>query len=441
MNRILLFAVVIFALLFCGCNSAFRPSKTQIRISQDVARYLAKTEMVINNNSTKKQIVRNVRIEYLENDTQRPQLTYKRVKGKIVILQIKDSLGYMRNIAIPQVKLSAYPLLFSTTISPTITYFLLSSPHNQEWNFFIAIIYQAIVINIDAYAGAASMLAKRHARYVVPSSFAINKLSEVVTLDTHNYAILGGEMTAKQLEDIPLPINEHPTPYLSEDFQKKYQFIFTANSVYGLNQALSTKFLNNQESRVTLPNILAHGIWNSFGFHIQPSAKYQWGYTYHSKMDPNLSCNYLLNEIGFLIPYKKGNFEIGGGLGWGMSTRNRDANYVDSFSTFQNKPVGNNRLLEEKYRLIPNVKHHFLPVNGHVQYIYPIKKNIELTASASYSRIPSYSDFFKTETLLTKENITPTITSYKRDELSYQQITIKTVNQIYSLGLSIRVKI
>lgn len=207
MNRILLFAVVIFALLFCGCNSAFRPSKTQIRISQDVANYLAKTEMVIHDNKIKNQVERPIQLEYLNNDTQQPQLTYKRVKGKIVILQIKDSLGYMRNIAIPQVKLSAYPLLFSTTISPTITYFLLSSPHNQERNFFIAIIYQAIVINIDAYAGAASMLAKRHARYVVPSSFAINKLSEVVTLDTHNYAILGGEVTAKQLEDIPLPIN------------------------------------------------------------------------------------------------------------------------------------------------------------------------------------------------------------------------------------------
>lgn len=397
--------------------------------------------MLVHDNKIKNQIERPVQLEYLDNDTQQPQLTYKRVKGKIVILQIKDSLGYMRNIAIPQVKLTAYPLLFSTTSSPTITYFLLSSPNNQERNFLITIIYNAIFINIDAYAGAVSMLAKRHARYIVPNSFAINKLSEVVTLDTHNYAILGSEVTAKQLEDIPLPINEHPTPFLSADYQKKYQFIFTANGVYGKGQALSTKFLNNQESRVALPNNLENGIWNSFGFCIQPSAKYQWGYSYHSKMDRNLSCNYLLNEIGFLIPYKKGNFEIGGGLGWGMSTRNRDAIYVDSFSTFQNKPVGNNRLLEEKYRLIPNIKHPFLPVNGHVQYIYPIKKHIEVTASVSYSRISSYSDFIKTETLLTKENITPTITSYKRDELSNQQITVKTVNQIYSLGLSVRVKI
>lgn len=441
MNRILLFSIAVFSLFLGGCNSAFRPNKTQIRITQDVANYLAKTEMRVHDNKIKNQIERPVQLEYLDNDSQQPQLTYKRVKGKIVILQIKDSLGYMRNIAIPQVKLTAYPLLFSTTSSPTITYFLLSSPNNQERNFLIAIIYHAIFINIDAYAGAVSMLAKRHARYVVPNSFAINKLSEVVTLDTHNYAILGGEVTAKQLEDIPLPINEHPTPYLSADYQKKYQFIFTANGVYGMSQALSTKFLDNQESRVPLPNNLGQGIWNSFGFHIQPSAKYQWGYSYHSKMDRNLSCNYLLNEIGFLIPYKKGNFEIGGGLGWGMSTQNRDAIYVDSFSTFQNKPVGNNRLLEEKYRLIPNIKHPFLPVNGHVQYIYPIKKHIEVTASVSYSRISSYSDFIKTETLLTKENITPTITSYKRDELSNQQITVKTVNQIYSLGLSVRVKI
>lgn len=440
MNRILSFAVVIFALLFCGCNSAFRPSKTQIRISQDVAKYLAKTEMVINNNSTKKQIVRTVRIEYLENDTQRPQLTYKRVQGKIVILQIKDSLGYVRNVAIPQVKLTAYPLLFSTITSPSIAYFLLASKKNQERNFLVVLFYQALVTNIDAWAGATSMLAKHNARYIVPKSFSIAELSDVATLDSASTAFLRKEEVLAKLLDIPLPINQNPTPFLTTDYQKKYQFIFTVNSGYGMNQAISSKFINNQASRVALPNNMADGMWTSYGFHIQPSAKYQWGYSYHTKADPNLSCNYLLNEIGFLIPYKKGNFEIGGGLGWGMTTHIHGNNYVDSFTTFQNKPVGSGRLLEEGYKFIPNEKHSFLPVNVHVQYIYPIKKNIEITASASYSRIPSYSDFTKTETLLITQKITPTITSYKRDELSQQQITIKTINEIYNLGLSIRVK-
>ena len=440
MNRILMFAIVIFAMHFCGCNSAFRPRKTQIRISNEVAKYLANTEMVIHNNSEKKQIERPVQIEYLENDSLQPQLTYTRLKGEIVILQIKDSLKYLRNVAIPQVKLTAYPLLISTTTSPSIAYFLLSSKKNYPRNVLIVLFYQSLATNFDAFIGSTIMLTKKHARYTVPRSFSISKLSEVVTLDSANSALLKKEEVPTQLLDIPLPINQNPTPFLTADYKKKYQFIFTVNSGYGLNQAILSKFIGNQTSRVPLPNNLANGLWTSIGILIQPSAKYQWGYSYHTKADPNLSCNYLLNEIGVLIPFHKCHFEIGGGLGWGMTTHIHGNNYTDSFTTYQNKPVGSGRLLLEDYQFIPNEKHTFLPVNVHFQYIYPIKKNIEITASASYSRIPIYSDFIKTETLLTTQKITPTITSYNRDELSQQQITIKTLNEIYNLGLSVRVK-
>ena len=441
MNRILLFAVLIFALLFCGCNSAFRSNKTQIKISQDVAQYLAKTEITINNNNINKQIIRPVRIEYPKNDTQQPQLSYKRVKGNVVILQIKDSLGYQRNVAIPQVELNAYPLLLSTTVSPSLTYFLLSSKKNQQQNFLVLLFYHAVATNLDIWIGATSMFTKQNVRYAVPKSFSITQLSEVATLDSANPAFLEKNAYPSELLNIPLPINQNPTPFLTADYQKKHQIYFTVNSGYGFNQAHSTKLIDNQTSRVPIPNKLTNGMWSSLGLLIQPRAHYQWGFSYHTKADPNLSCNYLLNEIGFLIPYKKCLFEIGGGLGWGMTNHTLGNNYVDSFTTFQNKPVGNGRLLEESYKFIPNVSHAFLPMNGHVQFIYPIKKHIEITASASYSRIPSYSDFIKTETLLITQKITPTITSYKRDELSYQQITVKTINQIYTLGLSIRVKI
>jgi hypothetical protein len=82
-----------------------------------------------------------------------------------------------------------------------------------------------------------------------------------------------------------------------------------------------------------------------------------------------------------------------------------------------------------------------MPVNGHIQFIYPIKNNFEITATASYLRVPCYSNFIMAETLLTQENITPNITSFKREELSSKEITIRTVNQVYTLGLSIRMKI
>lgn len=441
MNRILLFTVVTFALSLCGCNSVFRSNKTQIKISQDVAKYLAKTEMIINNNNINKQINRPVNIEYLKNDTLQPRLSYRRVKGTVVVLQIKDSLGHQRHVAIPQVELKAYPLLLSTTASPSITYFLLTSKKNQQRNILATLFYQAIALNLDLWIGATSMLGHPNRRYAVPKSFSINQLSEVATLDSVNPNFLQKEGDPAEWLNIPLPINPNPTPFLTANYQKKFQCIFTVNSGYGINQAHSTILMDNQTSRVHLPNKLSNGMWTSFGLLIQPRANYQWGFSYHTKTDPNLSCDYLLNEIGFLIPFKKSHFEIGGGLGWGMTKHTIGNNYVDSFTTFQNKPVGAGQLLEEDYKFIPDVSHAFLPINGHVQFIYPIKKNIEIAASASYSRIRSYSDFIKTETLLITQTITPTITSYKRDELSYQHITVKTVNQIYTLGLSIRAKI
>lgn len=285
----------------------------------------------------------------------------------------------------------------------------------------------------SAYAGAASMIEKRHARYTVPQSFSISKLSDVSTIDCANQAIL--------INDIPIPINPNPTPFLSENYEKKYQFIFSISRGYGLNQYRSTKMRRSQESRVNLPSKMASGIWSSYSFQIQPNAKYQWGYSYHAKLDADLSSNYLLNEIGYLIPQKKGILEIGVGLGWGMTKRINGNNYADSFDTFQNIKYGRDTMLEEAYSFIPNAKHSFMPINGHVKFIYPVYKNIELTAFASYTRIPCYNDFYKTETVLVKETITPTITSYKRDELSMQRVTSISSYQIYTLGLSIRIKI
>ena len=104
MHRLLFFCILSMSLLLCSCNSAFRTNKTQIVVSKDVAKYLSTTNMMVHNNSTKRQTHRTVTIRETEPDTPY-RLTYKKLKGDLVILQITDSNGYMRNLAIPQIKL------------------------------------------------------------------------------------------------------------------------------------------------------------------------------------------------------------------------------------------------------------------------------------------------------------------------------------------------
>jgi hypothetical protein len=437
MHRIFYLFIAVFGVFLCGCNSAYRSSKTRIIISKEVAHELSNTEMIIHDNKPKKRIERTVTLENLENDTQF-QLTYKKLKGDILILQIKDSKGQFRNVAIPQVRLAAYPLLISTTVTPTLNFFVLKSQYRDNLIDALTVIYNILSTSIDSYTGTAVLLAKRHRRYIVPQSFKLSNVSDVKTVDSSNQS---------QLLDVPVPINHNPTPYLTQNYKKKWQYIFSIGSSYGLSHESSRKMLESQillvsqPSRVYLPNKIPPGPWYNASILIQPNSHYQWGYSYHSKLDSNFSSNFLLNEIGYLIPIKKGVLNIGGGLGWGITKRNHENNYTDSFNTYKNKRLGKDTLLEEAYTFIPNYSYAFMPINAHIQFIYPIKKNLEITASFSCTRIPSYSDFYKTEAILSTEHVSPSAVVYKREVITLDRVTAKSINQLYSLGLSLRIKI
>jgi len=437
MHRIFFLVIAVFGVFLCGCNSAYRSSKTRIIISKEVANELSNKQMIVHNNSPKKRIERTVTLENSENDTQF-QLTYKKLKGNILILQITDSTDQIRNVAIPQVRLAAYPLLISTSVTPTLNFFVLKSQYRDNLIDALTIIYNILSASIDSYTGTAVLLAKKHGRYIVPQSFKLSNVSDVKTIDPSNQS---------QLLDVPIPINPNPTPYLTQNYKKKWQYIFSIGSSYGLSHESSRKMLESQillvsqPSRVYLPNKIPPGEWYSASILIQPNSHFQWGYSYHSKLDPNLSSNFLLNEIGYLIPIKKGVLNIGGGLGWGMTKRNHENKYTDSFNTYKNKRLGKDTLLEEAYTFIPNFSYSFMPINGHIQFIYPIRKNLEITASFSYTRIPSYSDFYKTEAILSTEQISPTAVVYKREVITLDRVTAKSINQLYSLGLSLRIKI
>ena len=429
MHRLLFFCILSMSLLLCSCNSAFRTNKTQIVVSKDVAKYLSTTNMMVHNNSTKRQTHRTVTIRETEPDTPY-RLTYKKLKGDLVILQITDSNGYMRNLAIPQIKLSAYPLLLSTTLSPPLTYFALTFRNRGPFTDALIAVYNGLAITIDAYAGAAILFANPNARYTVPPNYRITNLSDVTTIDTANH---------EKLLDIPMPINPNPTPFLTQNYRKKCLYAFSLGGSYGIAHELSKTLMKSQTSRVNLPNQIANGIWAHAGLHFQPRPHFQWGYSFHSNMNPNTSINFLLNEIGWIVPLKKGSFELGCGVGLGTNQMNQGSNYLDSFNTYKNKTLPTGQLLEESYSFFPST-HAFAPVGGRIQFIYPIINQIEIAASFNGIRIPSYTEYNKKETLLTEEQIAPNIVAYRREEMTFNSVTVKSINRLYSIGLSLRCK-
>lgn len=415
-------------MLLSSCNSTFRAQHTRVVLSKQVAEYLSTKELIVHNNSTKKLITRTATIK--ETDTLY-QLTYKKLKGDVVILQITDSSGKMRNVAIPQIKLSAYPVLLSSTISPPLTVYALKFRDiNSNTDQYI-VFYNFLATLIDACTGTATMRTRTDARYTVPNTYRIMNLDDVTTVDTAN---------VKLLLEIPIPINPNPTPFLTQKYSKKCQYAFSLGSSFGMTHGTSTTYLNSQTSRVNLPNKIDNGVWTCASLHFQPKAQLQWGYSFHSNINPNLSVNFILNEVGFIVPLKKGRLVMGCGLGVGTSKRIRGNSYCDSFGSYMKEPLKTNQLLEESYSFIPSM-HTFVPLNGHIQFIYPLTNRFEIAASVHGFRIPSYTLFEKSETVLTKEQITPNIVAYRREEFTFSNITVKSIHRLYSIGLSLRLKL
>ena len=428
MQRILYFFILSLSLLLFSCNSAFRGQNTHVVLSKTVAEYLSTKELIVHNNSTKKLITRTATIQ--ETDTLY-QLTYKKLKGDVVILEITDSSGKMRNVAIPQMKLSAYPVLLSSTISPPLTVYALRFREIESYTDVLLIFYNSLAAVIDVYAGTATMRTRKHGRYTVPNTYRIMNLDDVTTIDTANNQLL---------LEIPIPINPNPTPFLTQKYRKKCQYAFSLGSSFGTTHETSTTYLYSQTSRVNLPNKIDNGVWASASLHFQPKAHLQWGYSLHSNINPNLSVNFLLNDVGFVVPLKKGSLEIGCGIGFGISRRIRGNSYCDSFDSYKKEPLKTNQLLEESYSFIPSI-HTFVPINGHIQFIYPLKNHFEIAASVNGFRIPSYNLFEKSETVLTKDQITPNIVAYRREEFTFSNITVKSIHGLYSIGLSLRLKL
>jgi hypothetical protein len=55
--------------------------------------------------------------------------------------------------------------------------------------------------------------------------------------------------------------------------------------------------------------------------------------------------------------------------------------------------------------------------------------------------MPSYNLFEKSETVLTKDQITPNIVAYRREEFTFNNITVKSTHRLFSIGLSLRLKL
>lgn len=421
-------------MLFSSCNSLYRKTQTRVRLSPEVAQYLRTTNLEVQSNTKNNHYVRKAQIITSRKDSQH-YLVYNKVVGNTVGLYITDSFGNQRILAIPQIKLLAYPFSLTTTITAPTFYLLSTAKTDRPDKKAIAVVFVYVVTSIEAQAMPILLAFNyklRHAKFIVPDSFSITQLDSVQTRN----AISNPNPSA-----LTPPINPHPTAFLNAHYRRRYQYVVAFNQEFGLSHENRRKILFEQTARANVPNELNNGIWRSAGLYIQPNPHYQWGYSYHTKVDPKLTSQYVINEISFLRPIKKGTLEIGGGLGVGVTKRIHGTNAIDTFSTYKNKPLPAKEYLEEAYTSVNNKKYTFVPVEAHAQLIYPLKKRLEIAASARFSSVPSYSDYIKDETILSSQKISPTIMVYRRDNVVKQAITIKSIYYIYSFGLSLRYKI
>jgi hypothetical protein len=116
---------ILACILFFGCNNAYRASYTSISVTKPVADYLSNQTLTIHNNQPNAK-TRKVQIQSPYTDTFY-NLRFKKIAATTIILEISDSTGKIRNVAIPQTKLKAYPIAYTTTFTPAISALLLSS--------------------------------------------------------------------------------------------------------------------------------------------------------------------------------------------------------------------------------------------------------------------------------------------------------------------------
>jgi hypothetical protein len=209
-----------------------------------VAKYLHHKEVVIHNNDSRKNIFRKVSIEVPRESDSLYRLKFKKIKGETLILEITDSSQNIRNIAIPQSKLKAYPVTLSTTIFP-VTGFGLASVEGDGKKFAetIVVLVGLLSVTTDLIAVPLSQPLFPHQPWTVPPEFTLKNIADVTPVYRKN---------SENLFEISKPINPNPSAFLNKNYQKKQRFNAQFSMGYGIPdyRKLSTADLSKRSSRM-----------------------------------------------------------------------------------------------------------------------------------------------------------------------------------------------
>lgn len=413
-------------LLFASCNSAFRSSHTSVRLSPPVAEYLSQQTLLIHNNQPKLQ-TRQVTLQAPFADSFYT-LRYRKLSGNSLILEVSDSTGKMRNVAIPQTKLKAFPVGLTTTATPLTlaAYYSQRDPWSSDiWGDAIMIGISIFNLGTDALTIPLVKLANKNSQYAVPKNFTLTNLNDVLTLDTNNKT---------QLYSIAAPVNPQITPFLDADFQKKQQIFIQGNMGVGLyHRSTSTPATLNPDLRISP--------WYAVDFQVQTSNEFAWGFYHLRSLQDNIQSTVTSPQIAYVNNHlQKAKLVCGVGVGLGTFKRSFAPDVNQTSTLLNGRTLGADSIVMIRKEFIPNLQYLFIPVSGFVQYERELGKSLALTIGMRITRIQTNADYYNYQYLKTWEVIAPGITAERVQNLGFvDRDRYSAQNMLFHLNAGLKI--
>ena len=419
--------LLLVSALSVGCNSAFRSSHTAIRITPPVAEYLSQQTVNVHNNSSNP-IVRQVEIVQQTPDSFF-QIQFTKLAGHSLILEIIDSAGRIRNVAIPQSQLKAFPFLLSTTTAPVLSSGIIATRNpnvrrSRTLTGFLAISSYAAAMGIDAIAYPIVKATSKNKLYAVPRSFVLRDLRQVHTFDTSN---------KKSVYRVIAPINMEVTPYLDANFQKRYRLILGSSAGFGL----VNEFYNSNADIG-----LKQTPWYAIEYNVQGSPNLRWGLHHTWSQHKDFQAGITSMQVAYVHNNpNNGRFIVGIGAGSGGFKRYTADNRVDSTRSYRNRMLGPDSMVIKTAAFIPNNKYFFLPISGFVKYEQELFKQINLNVGINVTQVTSYTDYSIQEALRTTESIAPGVTAARSHVYGFPTIERNKAKNLlvqFNFGINIQ---
>ena len=423
---------ILACILLFGCNNAYRASYTSISVTKPVADYLSNQTLTIHNNQPNAK-TRKVQIQSPYTDTFY-NLRFKKIAATTIILEISDSTGKIRNVAIPQTKLKAYPIAYTTTVTPAVSVLLLSSTPESNNPYYNNPYYinTAIATGITIFSAANDLimfpitqLFYRNNQYTVPKTFVLRDIQSVTTLDTQNN---------EAIFEIALPINPNVTPYLDANYQKQQQIYIQPSIGYGL---VHEKY--NNSPGTSLPPT----IWYNIECNVQSHPNLQWGLILNTTKHKDFQTSMGSMQLAYVNnSIKNGTLICGIGAGLGGFTRKFAPDWIESTPVFEQRVLGSDSLLMIQRAFVANQTHNYIPLHGFVQFEKKIGSNTSFTSTLRFTEITSFVDYQVQRELHTQEIIAPGFVANRTQEIGPKKMEVYNgKNLIFQLSAGLKIQI